>query len=222
MPKEKNKLKKNQEPVKYIYHLDKISPNQNIKFTYHEVLDRCFEMGLDMKSIYMKSLKLFNDIPGDYSKKEYKIRKDILKRYKIKYTKGKKMFTGLNAKKFYDVDMLLENQRIPKKRRKLIEIVTKKDAERAAEWKTFLQVQENQRKLYGGKLPTYPSDVIINDEKEATTKRNNNIVNSVKPYIDNWNGTDIDSYNILDCLIPVPTSDHKVKRLYQYKHNDFE
>ena len=92
MPKEKNKLKKNQEPVKYIYHLDKISPNQNIKFLYHEVLDGCFKLGLDMKSIYMKSLKLFNDIPGDCSKKEYKIRKDILKRYKIKYNKGKKKY----------------------------------------------------------------------------------------------------------------------------------
>lgn len=80
MPKEKNKLKKNQEPVKYIYHLDKISPNQNIKFLYHEVLDGCFKLGLDMKSIYMKSLKLFNDIPGDYYKKEYKNRKSILKR----------------------------------------------------------------------------------------------------------------------------------------------
>lgn len=52
----------------------------------------------------------------------------------------------------------------------------KKGAEKAAEWETFLQVQENQRNLYGCELPTYLSDVIINDQKETTAKRNNNIL----------------------------------------------
>ena len=220
--KQKEQRKKDQELVKYVYHLDKTDPNKNIQFTYHEILDRCFEMDLDMKNIYMKSLKLFNDIPGTYSKIEFKIKKDTLKRYKVKYKKGRKIFTGLYAKQFYDVDTLLEDQRIPKKRKKLMEIITRKDAEKAAEWKTFLQVQENQRKLYGGELPTYPSDITINDEKDMTAKRNSNIIKSVMPYIDNCNETGDDSYNIIDCLIPVPTCDHKVKRLYQYTQDDFK
>ena len=79
-------------------------------------------------------------------------------------------------KKFYNVDTLLDAQRISKKRKNLIEILTKKGAEKAAEWETFLQVQENQRNLYGCELPTYLSDVIINDQKETTAKRNNNIL----------------------------------------------
>ena len=44
----------------------------------------------------------------------------------------------------------------------------------------------------------------------------------MKPYIDNLNETNIDGYDILDCLIPVPTNDHRAKRLYKYKHNVFE
>lgn len=220
--KQREQRKKDQELVKYIYHLDKIDPNKNIQFTYHEILDRCFEMDLNMKDIYMKSLKLFNDIPESYSRRAFKIKKDILKRYKIKYKKDKKIFTGPYAKQFYDVDTLLRDQRIPKKRKKLIELITRKDAKETTEWKTFLEVQENQRKLYEGELPTYSSDVTINNEKEMLTKRNNNIMKNVTPYIDSCTEVGNDSYNIIDCLIPVPTSDHKVKRLYPYTQDNFK
>lgn len=219
--RKKAALKRDQERVTYLHHFGKIDENQTVKYRYHEILDRCFEMDQDMKDIYMKSLKLFNDLPNDYPKKDYRIKKYILKEYKVKTNSDKNNYKGLNGKQFHPIYSLLDDNGMPTIRKTIFELLAKKDAEHAAEWKSFVQVQENQRKLYGEQRVTYPSENLTDDRNKPTPKMNANLINTMEPYIEKWNETDPNEYNIVDCLLPVPVSNYRNYRFYDHTSKEF-
>lgn len=213
---------KGQERVTYLHHFDEVNENQNVKYRYHEILDRCFEMNQDMKDIYMKSLKLFNDIPNGYRKKDYKIKADTLKEYRMRSKRAEKPCNSLKARQFYKVHSLIEDKEIPPIRKTLLDILTRKDTEHATEWKTFVQVQENQRKLHGEDRVTYPTESVSEDAEKANSKMRSSLLNTIEPYVEKWNETNPDEYNIIDCLLPVPVSNHKKSRFYDYTSDEFQ
>lgn len=219
--KRRAKRERDTERVTYLHHFDEVNENQTVKYRYHEILDRCFEMNQNMKDIYMKSLKLFNDIPNEYRKKDYKIKSHTLKEYRIRSKRAEKSSHKIKARQFQKVHSLMEDKDIPIIQKTFLEILTRKETEQASQWKTFLEVQENQRKLYGEERVTYQADSVSKDLEKATPETRSSLMNNIEPDTGKWNETNSDEYNINDCLLPVPAGKQKRNRFYDYTSDEF-
>ncbi|CCD27240.1 Rrn9p NDAI_0K00490 [Naumovozyma dairenensis CBS 421] len=131
-----------------------VKANTRIRLDYLDVISTASSMGEDMKDIYMKSLKLYNDIPNSFDKSKFKIPKHVLKKYKLKKNSAsddsnvKKILKKSN-RNFVTIKKLLKDKRLNATDKLKFKVENDQYLEQMDNLKTFLQIQRNQSKAEG-------------------------------------------------------------------------
>lgn len=115
---------------------------RRVQLTYHDIISRGCEMGEDMTEIYMKSLELYNDIPGTIKKNQFKLPKAELKKYRpAKNGKSKIDVMRKTRENYLELEKLLKDKRLTAKDKMKLKKMTRKKIELSLGKKNFFQVK---------------------------------------------------------------------------------
>lgn len=193
-----------------------ISEQYRIRISYHEILDCLFDMDEDMKDIYMKCLKLYNDIPETFRKHDYKLPIKVMREHRFTLGSRKSFHEGDASKRsFRPLEFYLQHAHVPQLRGFLLMLTQRKEQRNSSEVKTFLQVQENYRRLYTKESVEFESACVIDDRADETRDKYQKLLGEMKPYLSEEHDTSPDNYNASDCLVPIPRSNmRKIKETF--------
>ncbi|GAV51152.1 hypothetical protein ZYGR_0AD03350 [Zygosaccharomyces rouxii] len=119
-----------------------IKGKRRVQLRYHDIISRGCEMGEDMTEIYMKSLELYNDIPGTIKKNQFKLPKTELKKYRpIKGGKSKIEVMRKTRENYLELEKLLKDKRLTAKDKMELKKMTRKKIELSLSKKNFFQVK---------------------------------------------------------------------------------
>ncbi|GAV55947.1 hypothetical protein ZYGR_0AZ01190 [Zygosaccharomyces rouxii] len=119
-----------------------IKGKRRVQLKYHDIISRGCEMGEDMTEIYMKSLELFNDIPGTVRKNQFKLPKTELKKYRpAKGGKSKIDIMRKTRENYLELEKLLKDKRLTAKDKMALKKLTRKKTELSLGKKNFYQVK---------------------------------------------------------------------------------
>lgn len=123
--------------------IDETKENKHISFMFHDIIARGCDMGEDMTEIYMKSLELFNDIPGTFHKNQFKLPKQVLKKYRPAISANRNMDGIFKSSRddFLLIEQLLKDKRITAKEKAKLRLSNKKDLELGINKKIFFKVK---------------------------------------------------------------------------------
>ncbi|EDO17764.1 hypothetical protein Kpol_541p7 [Vanderwaltozyma polyspora DSM 70294] len=121
--------------------------NKHVSFNFHDIISRGCEMGEKMDEVYMKSLRLFNDIPHSFSKSQFKISKHNLKKYKPS-TEAKtdiSLIFNTSREDFIQIEQLLRDKRLKANEKGKLKYLNKKNKELDTNKRTFFKVNNNNK-----------------------------------------------------------------------------
>lgn len=115
---------------------------RRVQLRYHDIISRGCEMGEDMTEIYMKSLELYNDIPGTIKKSQFKLPKTELKKYRpAKGGKSKIDVMRKTRENYLELEKLLKDKRLTSKDKMELKKMTRRKIEVSLGKKNFFQVK---------------------------------------------------------------------------------
>ncbi|CDH08522.1 related to RNA polymerase I-specific transcription initiation factor RRN9 [Zygosaccharomyces bailii] len=119
-----------------------IKSKKSIELKYYDIITRGCEMGQDMREIYMKSLELYNDIPANFKKGQFKLPKAELKKYRLaKDGKSNISVMKKTRENYLELDKLMKDKRLTAKDKLELKRLTRKKTEFLLSKKTFFEVK---------------------------------------------------------------------------------
>lgn len=115
---------------------EKLIKGKEFNIRYNDILQRACEIDDNLQDIFMKSLKLYNDIPTTYPKNMYKLPSKVLKKYRYAKKHSGKIFKPVHGEY---ISLLSES--LMKKDRKWLKVETSEFFEKQLSKMTFLNVQ---------------------------------------------------------------------------------
>ena len=117
--------------------------NRKIKLSYHNIIERGYEMQENIDNIYMKSLELFNDVPSTFKKHPFKVPKKVLKKYRNSRKGEKASLSRLSQMKdeYVLLRSAISDTNIPTEQRDKLRQLYRKQTEMGLSQKTFYEVR---------------------------------------------------------------------------------
>lgn len=124
----------------------KIKANKKIKLNFNDIIEEGCNMREDMTNIYLKSLELYNDIPGSFKKQKFKLPKKILKNYTLENSLNSNLPEILQNtdKDFINIDTLLRDKRLTSADKTKLKMIREDDRDNVLARRTFMEMQQAQ------------------------------------------------------------------------------
>lgn len=158
--------------LKQIENIDqnKLIKGKEFNIRYNDIIQRACEIDDNLQDIFMKSLKLYNDIPSTYPKKLFKLPSKVLKKYRYAKKHSGKIF-----KPSVSENVSLLSETLVKKDRKWLKIETNEFFEKQLSKLTFLNVQgliNPRQKINSFTIDTTDGLQFDADEEEEGEEKN--------------------------------------------------